>query len=430
MNRSRSDSFEVELGRVRQEPMLASPFAPVMLLGPHRSRKTTSLVIPPLLDWPGSALVTSLREDVIEQSIESRRARGDVMIVDPTDILSGWPDRVGWSPLDFINDWDEALSVARILVESGDRRMRLNENFWTEAAIMQLAPYLLAAAKNGRPMFDVLRWIHTSEETEVAALLESAGETDIIESARSRWGQGREQASTKLAILTSLSVWERRKVTGLSAAESRLQFKRFLSGASNTLYVCASPYGQNEYMPYYTAFMRLFLQEVYKSNSGFANFELGLRGPIAALEASEGTVYPLLVVLDDTGSISPIPEMSGLVSTAVKAAIQLITVFTDVSQIEGIYGKEIARSILNNHSEIVVYPGSRDSATAEFLDQLLRNEQVSGLTVGQLPSDAVRKLAWGKALALSSNRAPLVVDLRSSLADSDLLSLRHGNNII
>ena len=76
-----------------------------LVLGPQRSRKTTSIAVPSLLEWPGPALVTSVGGDLIEQTIEARRSSGDVMIFDPSGVLlqSGrkrWAGaRRSWSPI-------------------------------------------------------------------------------------------------------------------------------------------------------------------------------------------------------------------------------------------------------------------------------------------------------------------------------------------
>jgi len=419
------DPFSVVLGRVDDDTVSAGPFSPVLALGPQRSRKTTSMVVPSLLEWPGPALVTSVRGDVIEQTIEARRTMGNVQIIDPGDVMTDWSDRVGWSPLDFVNTPDDAAGVARVLVESVNLRGGMNENYWYEAATIQLAPYLFAAAKNGRAMADVVHWVHTTDQNEVAELLTSSGHREVLEAAQSRWGGADRERTTVFSIMGAcLATWQRRRLQNLSSAEDRFRFDKFLNGDPNTLYVCAPLDSQREYRSFIVSFLNLFFRQAYYANRGFATSPLDMHGPVKALEESEGVVEPLLVVLDDAGNIAPVPHLNGLVSTAAGAAVQFVTVFTDVSQMQFLYGEDTARSLVNNHSALMIMPGSHDAATADLVNQMLKDDAIRGLPPGKTASERVRRLPWGTALCVASNRPPVVVELRSSLTDRDLLVLR------
>src|ERR1035438_3949151 len=97
------DELRVILGRVGETLYSAEAFRPVLALGPQRSRKTTGLAVPSVLDWPGPVVAASTGMDVIEQTIETRRRVGEVMIFDPSEVMAGWPERVGWNPLELIH---------------------------------------------------------------------------------------------------------------------------------------------------------------------------------------------------------------------------------------------------------------------------------------------------------------------------------------
>lgn len=296
--------------------------------------------------------------------------------------------------------------------------------------MLQLTPYLYAAAKNGRTMADVVHWVHKADENEVAELLESGGDQALLEAARSRWGAGaREKANVFSAIDACLSIWQRKRLLSLASTERRFRFDKFLDGGANTLYICAPLGSQRESRPFVTAFMSLLLRRTYHANRGFAGFTLDLQGPIKALEESRRGVEPLLVVLDDAGNVAPIPHLQAMVGTAASAAIQLVTVFSDVSQMRDLYGEDAARSIINNHTALLIMPGSHDTATAELVDQLVRDEDVPGLPPGRSARERVRRLPWGSALCVTGNQPPTVVKLRSSLVDPHLLALRGAENV-
>ena len=349
----------------------------------------------------------------------------DARVLDPSDALGDWPERVGWNPLDSVSSWDDAQSLARIMVEAGDSRMRINETFWTEVAIGILSPYLYAGAKSQASMADVIRWVQQRAEPEVLAEIEAVGDENALNTAKSRWNTiEASKANGYITLGVAIAVWQLDKVQNLSAAESTFSFSKFFNRESNTLYVCAPPEAQREYQAFFTLLLRLLLREAYASNRGFASSLLGLRGPIAAIEASQGSVSPLLLVLDDAGSIGSIPDLGGVISTAAKAAIQLVTVFTDLSQMRAIYGEDSTRTMVNNHSTIMVFPGSHDPQTSELVEHLLAGGESRGSGGERLTSEAVRRLPWGKALCVTGNLVPEVVDLRSSMTTPQLLELR------
>jgi len=71
----------------------ADPEHAVMVLGPPRSGKTSSVVIPSLLAAPGAALSTSTKPDVMHATWRSRAELGQVWLFDPagesTDLPGG-----------------------------------------------------------------------------------------------------------------------------------------------------------------------------------------------------------------------------------------------------------------------------------------------------------------------------------------------------
>ena len=79
----------------------AGPERPTLLLGPSRSGKTSSLVIPNVLAAPGPVVSTSTKPDVLHATAAARAQSGWTLLYDPggtvdppTGVL-----RVGWSPV-------------------------------------------------------------------------------------------------------------------------------------------------------------------------------------------------------------------------------------------------------------------------------------------------------------------------------------------
>jgi type IV secretory pathway TraG/TraD family ATPase VirD4 len=55
-----------------------------MVLGPPRSGKTSSIVIPAMLAAPGAAVSTATKRDVLEATWRARAEIGQVWLFDPT----------------------------------------------------------------------------------------------------------------------------------------------------------------------------------------------------------------------------------------------------------------------------------------------------------------------------------------------------------
>ncbi|MEU4352827.1 hypothetical protein [Streptomyces sp. NPDC023838] len=64
----------------------------VLLIAPPSEGKTSQLIIPWILDFPGPVLATSSKVDVLYAAAKARKARGPVLALDPTG-LSGCPPR-------------------------------------------------------------------------------------------------------------------------------------------------------------------------------------------------------------------------------------------------------------------------------------------------------------------------------------------------
>ena len=73
--------------------------------------------------------------------------------------------------------WAGAMRVAAWLCEAAQPRTDTvtDGDYWYTQARKALAPYLHAAARSGRTMQDVVRWIDRHETSEVEAALRRAG---------------------------------------------------------------------------------------------------------------------------------------------------------------------------------------------------------------------------------------------------------------
>src|SRR5205823_11840285 len=145
-----------------------------------------------------------------------------------------------------------------------------------------------------------------------------------------------------------------------SALTSELRAERPLDGGSNTAYLCAPAHEQRRLQPLFATLVQEIVACAYERSA-----ETG-----APVEPA------LLVVLDECANIAPLRELATLASTGAGQGIQLVSVFQDMSQINAVYGRDRAPTIVSNHRAKVILSGVADPQTLDYLSRLLGDEEV------------------------------------------------------
>jgi hypothetical protein len=126
--------------------------------------------------------VVSIKPDLLDATIAARAERGEVLVFDP---FGQW-DRPShmWSPLASSRTWNQALETAQRMACAGemDTSTIKGGDFWSKAAEQRLAPLFYAAARTGRGMGDVVRWLYGQGGAELDRimheLVEQSGSTE------------------------------------------------------------------------------------------------------------------------------------------------------------------------------------------------------------------------------------------------------------
>ena len=129
----------------------AGPQQAMLVLGPPRSGKTSSLVVPNVLAAPGPVLVTSTKTGRLLATVASRSQLGRCWLLDPSGSIEPPPGAnvLRWSPVVASHSWEEAL-VTAVMTASGRPEGNHGEgSHWTERAEALLAPLFHAAALAG-----------------------------------------------------------------------------------------------------------------------------------------------------------------------------------------------------------------------------------------------------------------------------------------
>src|SRR5262249_49703958 len=104
--------------------------------------------------------------------------------------------------------------------------------------------------------------------------------------------------------------------------------------------------------------------------------QIAARAYERATETGRPLDPPLLLVLDECANIAPLRELATLASTGAGQGIQLVSVFQDLAQINAVYGRDRAPTIVSNHRAKVILSGVADAQTLDYVSRLLGDEEV------------------------------------------------------
>ncbi len=416
------------LGRSGRRWVAAEVAQSVIVVGPTQSHKTTGFAVPALLEWDGPVVATSVKTDLVRDTLAWRERLGQVWLYDPTG-STGLP-AARWSPLAASQTWVGARRTAAGLC--GTARSHAGgpaeADFWFALAAKLLAPLLLAAAGAGRSMADVVRWVDEQEVEEVVALLERSGAAQAVQAARATWMREERQRSSVYTTAEAVLEAFADPTVAASSAWSEIDPGRLIDGGSHTLFACAPAHEQRRLQPVFAALVDQVLASAYDQVTRSGR-------PLAP---------PLLVVLDEAANIAPLAELDTLAATAAGHGIQLVTVWQDMAQIAARYG-ERAATVVNNHRAKVVLSGISDPGTLDHVSRLVGEEEYAQAATTRdrqggrsttesrssrrlAPADALRRIRPGHGVLVYGHLPPCRLRLRPWYADQRLAA-RAGSDV-
>ena len=138
----------IYLGRGARGDAMSGRERSTLVLGPTRSGKTTSIIVPNLLMTNDACVVTSTKSDIVALMAQTRHD-GATLLFDPSGTVVAPPGvhRVGYSPLRQSLRWDGAVLASRSLLDVARwGRSERSDDHWSERAGALVAPMLHASA--------------------------------------------------------------------------------------------------------------------------------------------------------------------------------------------------------------------------------------------------------------------------------------------
>jgi type IV secretion system protein VirD4 len=427
--RQRADSRPWRLmagrGRASGRLLAGEDCVSAVAFGPNGSGKTTSLIVPNVLDWAGPVVLTTAKAQDLEPVCGARATIGPVRVIAP----GGAPghDTVGWSPLAAATDPEAADRIAEWMVDSSGMTGDPKARPWNAQARKYLKGLLLAAHLAGGDVRQWTQWIYAGERArdQVEDILRSAGHPETAQEYASTW-QIHEEGKGSV-LFTALGLADTYSRPGVHAAVDRggLNIGDLLDRNGTLCIVTPSTEG-DRFAPYFTTLVSAVIHEAERRAA-----------------ANSGPLNPrLLLALDEAGNVFRYPRLPHLLTTSRGNGIQLLLIYHDLAQVEHLYGgREVARTVVSNAKMRMLLPGVGDLETLRYWSDLMgqTRTQTRGSTTGPdgrrsrslsehsdhlAPLHRLQQLADGQAVLIYQNLPPTRVKLLPWYADRRFRHLR------
>ena len=327
-----------------------------VVFGPNGSGKTTSLIVPNVLDWDGPVVLTTAKPQDLEPICTARAQHGPVWVVAP----GGAPGHpcVGWSPIDAAGTAEAADRVAEWLVDASGMTTDPKARPWNAQARKYLKGLLLAAHLSGGGIEEWTTWIHAAERARdtIEDILTTAGETDTARDYASTWQIHEEgKGSVLFTALGLADSYTRPGIRHAITTSSGFPLEELFEQNGTLCLVTPNAEG-DRFAPYFTT---LLTAVIHTAETQAA--------------ASGGPLSPrLLLALDEAGNAFRYPRLPHLLTTSRGNGIQLLLVYHDLAQVEHLYGgRQVARTVLSNAKMRMLLPGVGDLDTLRYWSELM-----------------------------------------------------------
>ncbi|MHB8379347.1 MAG: type IV secretory system conjugative DNA transfer family protein [Acidimicrobiales bacterium] len=344
-----------------------APRSSLLIVGPTQAGKTSSLVVPAILRWRDALVVTSVKNDVVDTTLEWRRSLGDVQVLEP-----GRDDGLTWDPMEGVTTLRGATRVARDLTVSPSDRG--DTEFWNALATKLVAGLMILAIERSLSIFDVATMV---ERHDASSWLSEGDTSPASEAVRNFLCHDPKTLDGVFTTAeTMLMPWRFRQPVA--------RVRRTVAGA-NTLYLCSPRGEQRHYEPLFRGALRMVLEEQQR-------------------HVDDGTSRRVLMVLDEAATVASLEELDQLAATVSGLNVTLVTVIQDFAQLVARWGPRAA-TIVNNHTTRVVLGGLADASVGKYLPELVDAKPDSR----QVP---LRLRPRGTAVVVAGGRRVFAVRLR------------------
>ena len=345
----------------------------VLTYAPTRSGKGVGLVVPTLLSWASSCVITDLKGELWELTAgwRQRYAKNKVLRFEPASSSNG----VCWNPLDEIrigteHEVGDAQNLATLIVDPDGKGL---ESHWQKTAFALLVGAILHAlykAKNEKgsatlPSVDFMLADPNRDISELWIEMTTYGHVNgqnhqaVGSAARDMMDRPPEEAGSVLSTAKSYLALYRDPVVANSVSRSDFHIRQLMHDNDPvSLYIVTKPNDKARLRP----LVRVMVNMIVRLLSDRIDFENGR--PVALYK------HRLLMMLDEFPSLGKLEIMQESLAFVAGYGIKCYLICQDINQLksrETGYGPD--ESITSNCHVQNAYPPNRVE-TAEHLSRL------------------------------------------------------------
>lgn len=344
------------LGMSDQGWVSAHPESCLLVLGPPRSGKSSGLIVPNVLAASGPVLSASTKPDVLNWTLDARLRVGRCWVLAPPGTpLPPEAVPLRWSPVQAAMTWDGAMVIAQNTVEAAAPGRHDEEaRHFAGRSTTLLAPLLHAAALEDLPMREVMPWVLRRDHTVPLQILDRHGAELAANSLRDILQTDvREQSG--IWSWTSQALRAYHTEAGLALTDTPNFDPDAFVRSGDTVYVIGPADQQKLYAPLVVGLVDDVRQAGYVRHHEAA--------------AMDVPVPPVVLLLDETKNIAPLPNLPGIVSESGGQGVLVVASFQDLSQARERWGVE-AEGFLTLFTTKVVLPGIAEPQTVQAVSML------------------------------------------------------------
>lgn len=373
----------------------------LLVYGATGSGKTASITLPQLLNANNDSYIVSLsKREILEEMAWSMRARGYQVCV--IDLVKPENSNIGFDPLLYVNNDEDVSALARNIIGTPQNTFEARDPYWDNTARSLISAEIALLME---------RWAVDTEHHEPPGMLDVL---DLHNKLVFREGRrGSETWSTldeafeelEKVYPESYACKEWRSVRGLALKTVSCVYSTVSTAYSNIFSPNARKILEmdmvNDFkkMGEVKTAMFILTSPSNKATHAFANliFSKAFEELIDASEEYAGYRLPKQVhaICDDFACSAKIPEFAQYISFMRSCGISATILLQSLAQLESMYGKSEARTIVDNCDQ-TVFLGSSDIDTCATVARK-----------ANVPLNKILDMKIGDAVVFRRGKAPV-----------------------
>lgn len=337
-----------------------------VIFGATGSKKTTSIYVPNLLsnDIKGSIIVTDPKEELftLTSGYQEKVCKRKVLKFSPLD--PNYSEK--YNLLTSCRDNMEVLELSQSLIFNGCLSVELSTGKkvggmeWVQMATPYLSSALLYC-KNLEYPFNTIEFafqlLISLKDKELDSLFMNSKNYDCITQWRIYKSVGkadRTEGSIKITFATNMQLFVDERINK-TCSNTTFDFEDFRKEPT-IIYICYPEHKAN----YISPFIAPFLSKMFND----------------FIECFNKKSLPVTFLIDEAGNIGQISNLANKASTVRSREISVNLCLQGLTQLYQVYGRDNAKSILNNLKTKMIFPSISDEDALNYISNLCGEKEI------------------------------------------------------